>query len=368
MKLARREAKQLEKKSDDDISLPVAMPIANNFVAQRSNLIEGDVITVGYGAQVIEVNETITLFNRLLEGKVEAEFEDNNQVAHSFKNLPLDNNSSGLSNSLAVIIFVLLLHLLAILLLNEFWTGAVLMTKEVSPVKIHSYLYQPPQTVSELETGADAAATREVTSRTNLDMPPELQAKPLKEVEAEREGAIKPLAKLEPSEKSKPLAKLEPSEKYKSLSELNLQAPSNVSTLPRVSTEERKHPRTSVSQFTQSYLEKQKASQLDALIIDKAEQYTQKRSLSEMDADMQELIFPEVEKYSKVITTDHRLDPNRIVRHGDTCYRIVKVPTQLNPYAENIGYPFNCGGDKIKKAINDAISARLEKRMLPIKK
>ncbi|MCG9731804.1 hypothetical protein L1D44_18615 [Shewanella sp. Isolate13] len=349
LKLARREARQLEKKIDDDFSLPVAMPIANSFVAQRSNLIDVDVITVDYGAQVIAINETITLFDSLLEAKVEAEFEDDNQAAHSFKNLPLDNNFSGLSNSLAVIIFVLLLHLLAILLLNEFWTGAVLMTKEISPVKIRSYLYQAPQTVSELETGADAAATPEIASRTNLDMPPELQAQPLKEVEAERGEAIKPLAKRKP------------------LSELKPQAPSNVSTQPLLSTEARKHPRTSVSQFTQSYLEKQKASQLDALIIDKAEQYTQKRSLSEMDADMQELIFPEVDKYSKVITTDHRLDPNRIVRHGDTCYRIVKVPTQLNPYAENLGYPFNCGGDKIKKAINEAISARLEKRMLPIK-
>ncbi|MGS0681940.1 hypothetical protein ACVBIL_12325 [Shewanella sp. 125m-7] len=254
-------------------------------------------------------------------------------------------------NTLLVITSVVLLHLIAIIVINHLWTRVIPIAKKVAAPKIQSYLYQIPKNASEqvMQVGSHIDSQAKVAQTVNQQ-------------ENKATAAI-----VQPEPKLVPENANQATEQVKSA----VMAPPVSSPSQKMSQEliqksgkELGQKANRSSQFTQSYLAKQRANELDALVINSANQYTRKRSLSEMDADMQELVFLEVETYSKVSITDHRLDPNRIVRQGDTCYRIVKVPTQINPHAENLGYPFNCGGDKIKKAINDVISARLEKRMV----
>ncbi|MGS0674580.1 hypothetical protein [Shewanella sp. 125m-1] len=304
-------------------------------------------------------------------------------------------------NGLLIISSVILLHLVAIVAINQLWTGTALVTKNVSGAKIQSYLYQVPQNVTEPKVTDQKVIEQVIKTDIELEVKSEVTVKPVvnpeivaatsqekelqEKVWQEREtnngsikvsktkdaitkgtitkqamtkGTITKLTIKKASNTKGTIARSENSQYEK----LNLIPTQNANSSSGQNSSQ--NLASSSSLFTQSYLAKQRASKLDELIIDKADQYTKKRSLSEMDGDMQELVFPQVDEYSKVLTTNHRLDPNRIVRQGDTCYRIVQVPTQINPFAENLGYPFNCGGDKIKKAINDAISAQLDKRMI----
>ncbi|QYJ87736.1 hypothetical protein K0I73_08685 [Shewanella mesophila] len=118
-------------------------------------------------------------------------------------------------------------------------------------------------------------------------------------------------------------------------------------------------PAVNVSQFTQGYVERQRLAALDSLVVNEANLYTQNRSLSEMDGDMEILQLSTPDEFTTAVTLDSHIDPNRIVKQGDTCYRIVKVGTVLNPHAENLGYPFKCGGQTIEQALKAAIDKRL---------
>ncbi len=120
----------------------------------------------------------------------------------------------------------------------------------------------------------------------------------------------------------------------------------------------------SVGLFTQRYFERQREQALDDLVLEQANQYTKRSNLSEMSPEMEVLIVPNADDFSGPISLDLELDPNRIVRKGDTCYRVVKVGTQINPYAENLGFPFNCSGKKMNQEIDDAIKAQLDKMMV----
>ncbi|MCL1059244.1 hypothetical protein L2729_14830 [Shewanella gelidimarina] len=239
------------------------------------------------------------------------------------------SSASRSSQLLRLFIWVILLHLVLIGFINQLWVRQTLKVTTVAPIKIQSYLYVEPKPVKGEVVDTIDSSTTKVRSQSHLPTdsdnptdPDELvETLPVIETAIEADNTIEAIL------------------------------PTNI-------------PRRSAMAIAQSYLQRKNDAALDALIVDKANEYSGPHSLSEMDGGMVELIFPEVDEYSKIPTTDHRLDPNRIVRRGDTCFRIVQVPTQINPYAENIGYPFNCGGDKVKKAINDAISARLEKRMI----
>ncbi|QYJ99950.1 hypothetical protein [Shewanella psychrotolerans] len=114
-----------------------------------------------------------------------------------------------------------------------------------------------------------------------------------------------------------------------------------------------------VSLFTQGYVEKQRLIALDSLVATEANLYTQNRSLSEMDGDIEILQLSSPDEFTVAGTLDSHIDPNRIVKQGDTCYRIVKVGTVLNPHAENLGYPFKCGGQTIQQALKAALDKRL---------
>ena len=88
-------------------------------------------------------------------------------------------------------------------------------------------------------------------------------------------------------------------------------------------------------------------------------------SLSELTPEMFDIEIIEIEDKRQATTLDHRLDPNRIMKHGDTCYRIVPLPTQINPHAEGLGFAEPCDSARMKKALNKAIQNRLSKVQLP---
>ncbi|RBP78771.1 hypothetical protein DET47_10840 [Shewanella putrefaciens] len=121
---------------------------------------------------------------------------------------------------------------------------------------------------------------------------------------------------------------------------------------------------SSMSLFTQQYFERQREQALDALVIEQADKFTRKSNMSEMSPEMEVLFVPNADDFGGTTSLDLPLDPNRIVRKGDTCYRVVQVGTQVNPNAENLGFPINCSGKKINQAIDDAIQSRLNKMML----
>ncbi|MFB9937890.1 hypothetical protein ACFFLG_05760 [Shewanella indica] len=104
--------------------------------------------------------------------------------------------------------------------------------------------------------------------------------------------------------------------------------------------------------------QQQALQQLSQQYADKA---TGRKSLSEMDGEMEELWVNDADDFNKVASLDLPLDPNRIVKDGDTCYRVVKVPTPLNPYAENLGFPFKCGQTEMEKALKEAVVSRLKR-------
>lgn len=121
---------------------------------------------------------------------------------------------------------------------------------------------------------------------------------------------------------------------------------------------------SSMSLFTQQYFERQREQELDDLVIEQADKFTRKSNMSEMSPEMEVLFVPNADDFGGTTSLDLPLDPNRIVRKGDTCYRVVQVGTQVNPYAENLGFSFDCSGKKINQAIDDAIQSQLNKMML----
>lgn len=123
-------------------------------------------------------------------------------------------------------------------------------------------------------------------------------------------------------------------------------------------------PSASVGLFTQQYFERQREQVLDELVMEQADKFTRKSNMSEMSPEMEVLFVPNADDFSGPTSLDLALDPNRIVRKGDTCYCVVHVGTQVNPYAENLGFPFDCSSQKMNQAIDDAIQSRLNKMML----
>ncbi|CAM3348840.1 hypothetical protein SHVI106290_09960 [Shewanella violacea] len=120
------------------------------------------------------------------------------------------------------------------------------------------------------------------------------------------------------------------------------------------------------SSSTQKYLSRQREEALGELVVKQANQYSQTKTLSEMDGEMIILKLPKVDTWSNAQSLDNGLDPNRIVKQGDTCYRIVQTPTQIDPHAESLGYAFRCDGDSLVAALKRAIAKRVHKT--PIKR
>lgn len=108
---------------------------------------------------------------------------------------------------------------------------------------------------------------------------------------------------------------------------------------------------SSMSLFTQQYFERQREQALDALVIEQADKFTRKSNMSEISPEMEVLFVPNADDFGGTTSLDLPLDPNRIVRKGDTCYRVVQVGTQVNPYAENLGFPLTAVAKKSIKLL-----------------
>ncbi|MEZ9237690.1 hypothetical protein [Shewanella sp. 10N.286.52.A9] len=122
-----------------------------------------------------------------------------------------------------------------------------------------------------------------------------------------------------------------------------------------------------INQASHDMLKNLNQQSLDLLIGNQARNATSKSgaSVSEMTPEMEDIELIIIEDTRQATTFDHRLDPNRIMRQGDTCYRVVKLPTQINPHAEGLGYAEPCDSAKMKKAISKSIEKRLAKIRLP---
>jgi hypothetical protein len=85
-------------------------------------------------------------------------------------------------------------------------------------------------------------------------------------------------------------------------------------------------------------------------------------SLSEMTPEMPRYQVKIIEDKTQATSSSHRLDPNRRVKIGDTCYKVVNLSTQINPYGEGLGYAEPCDPvSPTKRALDAAISHRLSK-------
>ncbi|WP_434952029.1 hypothetical protein ACRWQL_01930 [Shewanella sp. HL-SH4] len=117
-----------------------------------------------------------------------------------------------------------------------------------------------------------------------------------------------------------------------------------------------------ITQASTQYLQQMNINELDTLVGTQSALTSKPAgTMSEMDPDLVFIeLIPQIDT-SQPHTYNHRLDPNRIVKQGDYCYRVVNLATQVNPYGEGLGYAEFCGVDDQKTALTNAISNRLSK-------
>ncbi|MCL2914886.1 hypothetical protein L2725_14050 [Shewanella corallii] len=120
-------------------------------------------------------------------------------------------------------------------------------------------------------------------------------------------------------------------------------------------------PVTDTRFIGRSYLQRQREQALSSMAKASAGAYTARRSLSEMYGEMTILEGGSDYDITKEQTLDHQFDPNRIVRIGDTCYRVVKLGDPINSHKENLGYPFFCGEDEVQQSIDKGIADHLSR-------
>lgn len=119
----------------------------------------------------------------------------------------------------------------------------------------------------------------------------------------------------------------------------------------------------SMKQATSQYLQQQNQFEFEQLVGKQtAAQHQPRGSLSEMDATLDFIeLAPSPTDTSQPHTLNHKLDPNRIVKQGDYCYRVVNLATQVNPHGWGLGFAEFCGEDKQKQQLTEAINNRVNK-------
>ncbi len=119
-------------------------------------------------------------------------------------------------------------------------------------------------------------------------------------------------------------------------------------------------------QATRGYLQREADASIDAMGLSRAKDVNAYgASLSEMTPEMPQYQVNIIEDKTQATTLDHRLDPNRRVKIGDTCYKVVKLGTQINPHAEGLGFAEPCDPvSPTKHALDAAISKRLSQMKL----
>ncbi|MCL1078642.1 hypothetical protein D5R81_12005 [Parashewanella spongiae] len=84
-------------------------------------------------------------------------------------------------------------------------------------------------------------------------------------------------------------------------------------------------------------------------------------SASVITPDMKPLILIKTETLEKQLSLDSELDPQRIERIGNTCRRVVNIGDVIDPYRTTMGHPMKCGYSEQEKALQQALSERLNK-------
>ncbi|MBO1273471.1 hypothetical protein J3L11_17685 [Shewanella sp. 4t3-1-2LB] len=115
-----------------------------------------------------------------------------------------------------------------------------------------------------------------------------------------------------------------------------------------------------IRNITVRYLQQQQLETLNQIATEHARQQTAHKTLSVMTPDPASLVLPTLPMGERNGSLDSPLDPNRIVKQGDTCYRVVKTPTQLNPDAENLGFPFKCAPTDDEKLLDASLKKRID--------
>ncbi|MBE7216175.1 hypothetical protein MK852_13215 [Shewanella benthica] len=273
---------------------------------------------------------------------------------------------------LLVSILVISCHLALVFTLNILWTSAPLLYSQAKHdgTKSEVPLLKGPQLKAYMYYQAPAIEKSRSELIDNLGLEPKLTAADLTESDVSQ-VLLKPKSKQDSFvedpvviEAKQSLAEPEDFSKSKNASSMSQ---SSYFFSPEQENNDGSD-RLNISNFsasTQKYLSRQREAALGELFVAQANQYTRTKTLSEMDGEMIILELPKVDILSDTETLGDGLDPNRIVKKGDTCYRIVKTPTPINPHAENLGYPFRCDGDSVAAALTRAIAKRVHKR--PIK-
>ncbi len=330
--------------------------IDTNVLTHREPIIDFPVIS----QQMLASNGHVADVPKLL---LQDNFRRNLESTHEKINKP---------NSLWSIVLVFSLHLLLLVLLGQLWSPSLLQIPVRSPYKpskLNAYMYYTSNVKNEasLTQAAHAVvniiqAEKVVSSRqtetkdTSRSATLSLSSKEEDKLAAQVPVAVEEVNTNSDDQALKALFKAMDNKTVGINSGSYYDSPSY--------NELKTKSDSSIAYFdnkTQRYLTRQNDQRLDNLVKDSADQFTQIKTLSEMDGEMIILQLPEVDTWSEAKTLDNALDPNRVVKQGDTCYRIVKTPNPINPHAENLGYPFRCDGDSVVESLKRAIAKRTYK-------
>ncbi|GGI84995.1 hypothetical protein GCM10007978_23380 [Shewanella hanedai] len=321
---------------DEAFRFNQCVPVLASLSAERGSLVEQSELNV-IDVNLVDANST----------------QGSNSVdgfGAGLKDGVNSNECNGFRRYRTNLIFVFMVtigHLLLILLLQQAWQPQVLYFPKQQLPKLKAYIYYEPK----IEVIADNVAVEQIPdveqAQTPLDKIP--ADEPLN-IDTVKEAEVTAVEVLLAEDK----ALLEDVVDQ----DLN---PAVVKTLDKGTSDQIGKPSLNLSQSTQGYFQRQRAQALDELVIEESTRYTRKRSLSEMDGEMIILNLPEYDSWAATRTFDSELDPNRIVKQGSTCYRVVKTPNPINLHAENLGYPFRCDGKSLVSDLQKAIAARAEK-------
>ena len=112
-----------------------------------------------------------------------------------------------------------------------------------------------------------------------------------------------------------------------------------------------------IKAITQSYLQRQQLNQQSSEL----QQY-QYSTISEMTPQMKQEWLPARKTFAEVKNLHHQFDPNRIIREGHECFRVVKIIDPIAGDSENLGYKFKCGKTEQEKALAASLDKYSKKK------
>lgn len=164
------------------------------------------------------------------------------------------------------------------------------------------------------------------------------------------------------SENSTPATPIEPApatSTTNTATELNQQHTVNPTAPRQVAVKVNAPAKVNIRAATANYLQQQR-TQVIGRFDDGYATAAHPQRQSDMGTPSKSLQLPQQPLAERNGSLDSALDPNRIVKVGSTCYRVVKTPTQLNPNAENLGFPFKCGQTDDERLLDASLKARIQ--------